>query len=464
MTAGMSNISAVITGLGPVSAIGSGRDDFWTALLAGKSGLGPITLCDASKSPSRIAAEIPGFDLEEYVDHGDVLGRHTPRPVQLALAAGVLALHDAEIDLDACDADRLGVHVGTSIGNLADILALNDRFDRTGSVPPHTAFHAFNHSAACVISSFFNIRGPIHTTTSGCNSGVDALGQSLRLIQAGAVDAMLVVGSDCEVVPEILAALNASHSLATRYNEDPTHASRPFDRGRDGNVLGEGAAALLLEAEPHARKRQARIYARLAGYQVSAAGQNRQYSHDAPELDLRPCERALRGAMAEARWTPESVDLVNANGSSSVIYDKLEALALAKTFSAAFPKLRVHSIKSMLGQHGAGSSALQAVSACLTLRRGVVPPTINHDDPDPECGPIRVVTAPEETWPDRVLVHSIGLGGFYYSAAAFEGVSADTGQTGMFQVKWSELQNPKFQPADEFQRPLKPWKPRQGNL
>ena len=453
----MSNIPAVITGLGPVSAIGCGREAFWSALTAGRPGFGPITLCDASKSPSRIAAEVKEFDLEEYVDRGGVLARHTPRPVQLALAASVLALHDAEIDLDACNADRFGVHVGTSIGNLADLLALNDRYERTGAVPPHTAFHAFNHSAACVVSSFFNIRGPIHTTTSGCNSGVDALGQSLRLIQAGAVDAMLIVGSDCEVVPEIIAALNASKSLATRYNDDPARASRPFDRGRDGNVIGEGAAALLLEAEPHARSRNARIYAKLAGYQVSAAGQNRQYSHDAPELDLRPCERALRGAMGEAHWTPESVDLFNANGSSSVIYDRLEALALASAFGPAFPSLRVHSTKSMLGQHGAGSSALQAVAACLTLRRGTIPPTINHDDPDPACGPIRVVTKAEDAWPGRVLVHSIGLGGFYYSAAAFEGVSADAGQTGMFQVKWSDLQNPKFQPAEEFQKPLKPW-------
>src|SRR5262245_10252512 len=245
----MSNVAAVITGLGPVSAIGCGREAFWSALIAGRAGFGPITLCDVSKSPSRIAAEVKDFDLEQYVDRGGVLARHTPRPVQLGLAAAVLALHDAEIDLDACNADRFGVHVGTSIGNLADVLALNERYDRTGSVPPHAAFHAFNHSAACVVSSFFNIRGPIHTTTSGCNPGVDALGQSLRLIQAGAVDAMLIVGSDCEVVPEILGALNASKSLATRYNDDPSRASRPFDRGRDGNVIGEGAAALLVAAE-----------------------------------------------------------------------------------------------------------------------------------------------------------------------------------------------------------------------
>jgi 3-oxoacyl-[acyl-carrier-protein] synthase II len=456
----MSNIPAVITGIGPVSAIGAGRDAFWSALIDGTPGFGPITLCDASKSPSRIAAEIRDFDLERYVDHGGILGRRTPRPVQLALAASVLALHDAEIDLDACDANRLGVHVGTSVGNIADVLALNDRYDQTGVVPPHAAFHAFNHSAACVISSFFNIRGPIHTTTSGCNSGIDALGQSLRLIQSGAVDAMLVIGTDCEVVPEILAALNASHSLTTKYNDDPARASRPFDRGRDGNVIGEGAAALLLEAEPHARARDARIYARLAGYQVCAAGQNRQYSHDRPDLDLRPCVRALRGAIADARWTPDTVNVVNANGSSSVIYDRLEALALAEALGPALAKTRVHSIKSMLGQHGAGSSALQAVTACLSIRRGAVPPTINHDDPDPACGALPVATNVEMLWPQRVLVHAIGLGGFYYSAAAFEMVSADSGKSGLQQVKWSDLQNPKFMPKEEYQKPLRPWLPR----
>ena len=453
----------VVTGVGPVSAVGCTRNEFWNALVDGRHGFGPITLCDPGKSPSRIAAEVKDFRLERYVQNGELMARRTPRPVQLALAAGVLALHDAEIDLDACDPDRLGVYVGTSIGNLGDVLTMNERYRSTGQLPPHTAFHAFNHSAACTLSSFFNIRGPIHTTTSGCNSGLDALGLSMRMIQAGAVDAMLVVGSDCELVPEILAALNASGSLATRYNDAPGRASRPFDRGRDGNVVGEGAGALLLESAAHARARQARIYARLAGYRVCSAGQNRQYSHDSPELDLRPSVRALRGAIDEAGWQPSEVDLVNANGSSSVIYDRLEALSLAEVFGVAFPEVRVHSQKSMLGQHGAGSSALQAVAACLTLRRGTIPPTINHEDPDPACGPIRIVTEAETVFPQRVLVHAIGLGGFYYTAAAFEAVQDDSDNvTGVLQVRWSRGANPRFQPVDEFQRPLEPWSPRQG--
>lgn len=453
--------SVVVTGLGPVSAIGCDRDSFWTALTGGQHGFGPITLCDASNSPSQIAAEVKDFSLGRYVEHGQVMSRGTPRPVQLALAASVLALHDAEIDLDACDPDRFGVFVGTSIGNLQTVLSINDGFAVRGKVPAHTAFYAFNHSAACMISSFFNIRGPIHTTTSGCNSGVDALGQALRMIQAGAVDAMLVVGTDCEVVKEVIAALNASNSLATKYNDNPGIASRPFDTARDGNVIGEGAAGILLESEAHAKARRARIYARLVGYQLCSAGQNRQYSHDRPEFDTRPCVRAIRGAISEAGWRPDDVDVINANGSSSVNYDRLEALAFGEVFGEALPNVRIHSTKSMLGQHGAGSSALQAVAACLTLRRGVIPPTINHDTTDPACGPIRVQRVAEELRPSRVVMHSIGLGGFYYSAAAFEAVpDVALYQTGLMKVQWSELHNPKYLPREEFQRPLTPWRPR----
>jgi 3-oxoacyl-[acyl-carrier-protein] synthase II len=271
-----------------------------------------------------------------------------------------------------------------------------------------------------------------------------------------------VIGTDCEVVPEVLAALNASGSLATRYNDAPARASRPFDRARDGNVIGEGAAALLLESRPHALARRARIYARLAAYQQCSAGQNRQYSHDKPELDLRPCVRAFQGALREAGWQPGEVDLVNANGSASRIYDRVEGLALAQTFGAALPALRVHSTKSMLGQHGAGSSALQATAACLAIRRESAPPTINCEDQDPACGPLRIVREAERCAPSKVLMHSIGLGGFYYSVAAFERLELpDANVTGAHHVVWSEGAHRRYTPAEEYQKPLTPWRARQ---
>ncbi len=457
----MALVPVVVTGVGPVSAIGCGRNAFWDALCAGKHGFGTITLCDASDSPSKIAAELKNFNLADYVEGGEAMARRTPRPVQLAMAASVLALHDAELDLDSCDPARLGVYVGTSLGNLETLFAFRDRAKKTGSLPAHAAFHVFNHSTACVVSSFFNIRGPIQTASSGCNSGIDALGQAMRMIQSGAVDAMLVVGTDCELVPEILAALNASGSLATSFNDDPGCASRPFDSRREGNVIGEGAAALLLEAEPHAKARRARIYAQLAGYQVCSAGQNRQYSANSPEIDLRPCVGAFRGAIAEAGWQPDDVDVVNANGSSSVIYDRVEALALGEIFGSRLPEVPVHSIKSMLGQHGAGSSALQAVCTCLALRRGMVPGTINHDEPDENCGPIEVLTETKQLDPSRSIVHSIGLGGFYYSVAAFAVPPSEASSvTGELTVRWSAGATSRFKPAEDFQKPLIPWAPR----
>ena len=168
----------------------------------------------------------------------------------------------------------------------------------------------------------------------------------------------------------------------------------------------------------------------------------------------------MHGAISEAKWNAEEIDLLNANGSSSVLYDRLEGMALRELLGSALPQVRIQSQKSMLGQHGAGSSALQAIAACLTIRRGVVPPTINHDDPDPACGQLRVVTSAEVLATERVLVHSIGLGGFYYSAAAFEG-KPDTGHTGLMSVQWSEGHNPKFPPTEAFMRPLEPWSPRQ---
>jgi len=442
-----------------VSAIGCGRDAFWESLIAGRHGFGPITQCDVSSIPSKIGAEVSDFDLENYIEGGALMARRTPRPVQFALAAGVLALHDAEIDLDACNPDRFGVHMGTSLGNTEDVFRLRDMWKTKGTVPAHAAFHCFNHSAACVVSSIFNIRGPMYTTSQGCNSGVDALGQSMRMINAGAADAMLVIGTDCELVNEIMGALGASNSLSTRYNDDPGQASRPFDKGRDGNVIGEGAAAILLESEQHATMRQARVYARVSGYMIASAGQ-RVYSADDPEVDTRPMVRAMRGAIKEAGWQPSDVDLINANGSSSVLYDKIEGMALQEVFGDALPAIRVHSIKSMLGQHGAGSSALQVVSACLSIRRGVAPPTINHTDPDSECGPLRIVTKAEPCHPNRVLIHSIGLGGFYSSCAVFQSPAPfDLAASGKFKVAWSKGTHRKFKPTEAFREALRPWTP-----
>ncbi len=415
----MSSIPVVITGVGPISAIGCGHENFWQSLISGKHGFSPITLCDVSDSPSKIGAEIKDFRLEQFARGGRAIARQAPRASQFALAASSLAFQDSNIDLEDCDPDRFGITVGTSVGNIGEMFESRDKWLAGGKARPGSAFQMFHHSAACLLSSYFDLRGPIQTISSGCNSGLDALGQAHRLIQAGLVDAMLVVGTDCELVTEIITALNASSALCTQFNDTPGYASRPFDLKRNGNVVGEGAAALLLESESHANARGAKCYARVGGYSVSAAGRHRKYNHKKPDLDLTPCVRALRNVIKQAEWQPDDVDLVNANGSSSVLYDRLEASAYSVVFRKRFPEIRMHSIKSMLGQHGAGSSALQVVAACLALEKGIVPPTINHENPDPACGPIRIVTEKESYQPKKIIVNSIGFGGFYYSCGAF---------------------------------------------
>ena len=410
----------VVTGIGPISAIGCGRVDFWDALRAGTPGFGRTTLCDVEGMPSTIAAEVKGFDLKDFMPDGRPALARMPRMVQFTLAAGSLALEDSGLDLDGCGRDRIGVYVGTSIASLDKSFEIRDAFKEFHKAPATAAFFGFNHAAACLTSATFDLRGPLHTASSGCNSGLDAMGQAAQDIRLGEAEAMLVIGADCEVVKEIVGVMCANKSLATRYNDTPQIASRPWDAERDGNVIGEGAGALLLESEAHARRRGARIYARLASYRSAAAGSHREYSHDKPDLDVTPSVRAIGGAISAAGWRPSDVDVVNANGSSSKLYDRLEAQAFAAVFGADLPRVPVHSIKSMLGQHGAGSSALQAISACLAVADDIVPPTINLDTLDPECGPLRVVTEMTEMPISRALVHAIGMGGFYYSAAAFE--------------------------------------------
>jgi 3-oxoacyl-(acyl-carrier-protein) synthase len=248
---------------------------------------------------------------------------------------------------------------------------------------------------------------------------MDALSLATQAIQLDLIDGALVIGTDCELTAEIMGLLNASGSLATRWNDRPQAASRPFDIDRDGNVIGEGAAAFVIESETHARKRDAHVYATIAGSAVQSSGR-RHYDATRPEPDTRPCVRALRKAATSAGWSTDDVQVFNANGSSSRNYDRLEGMALTEMFGTRLAELPVHSIKGALGQHGAGSSALQITAACLTIARGQVPPTLNCDHLDPACGPLRIIREPLELDVARVLVHSIGLGGFYYSAAALE--------------------------------------------
>jgi len=411
--------SVVITGIGPVSAIGCDKEVFWESLLSGRSGITNTTLCDTSRVACKLAAEVKDADLRKYFPRTAV-SRKYPRAVELAIAAAAFAIRDAGLDA-LSNTDRMGVFVGTSVANLAETFSARENWVNGQKVRPDTSFYVFNHSAACLLSSLFDLRGPTLTISTGCNSGLDAIGHACRAIQCGSADAMLVTGTDCEIFPEIMAALGASDSLSTRYNDAPEQSPRPFDADRDGVVLGEGAAALILESETGAKQRGAQIYARISGYAGCAAGKNRVYS-PSPHWDIHPSVSAMQNAMKNADLRTDQIDLVHANGSGSVSYDRLEAQAIATVFGSDFSRMRVHSIKSMVGLPGGAASALQAITACLCLEHSKIPPTINHENCDPECGAIRVVCEAESVPLQNILVHTIGLGGFYYSAAVLSSV------------------------------------------
>lgn len=409
----------MVTGLGVVSAVGGKPTEFWTSLLAGTSAFKPITICDVTASEAKIGAEITDFSLGRYMRRSRKLERFWPRPARFALAAGLQALANAGCDMPTLK-DRLGVYVGTSIGTLGETFAMHAEL-HAGACRPSFGFMTVHHSIAMLVSSALDCRGPLHTTTSGCNSTIDAIGQAARLIAHGDADLMLVIGTDSELVTDVFVALDTAKALATRYNQEPERASRPFDINRDGNVLGEGAAALLLETRASAEKRGARAYARMAGVASRANGRNREYRHDMPTMDINPVVRTLTAAIGDAGWNARDVDAFSANGSASKLYDPLEAQAIHAVFgesSAEQPP--VHSIKSMLGQHGASTTAFQAVAAALSLSTGILPPTINCDNIDPLCGDLRIVREPTRVNLRRILLHAIGYGGFYYSALAME--------------------------------------------
>jgi 3-oxoacyl-(acyl-carrier-protein) synthase len=404
----MTRTHAVVTGLGPVSALGTGVEPFWNALVSGQSGTRRLTRVTPSRRGCAVAAEV-----DEPSPVALDPANPQPRSVQLALAAARLALADAALDADP---DRVGVVVGTGVGNLDLVESALDRVRAGERLAPSVAFRVFSHAAACEIARALDLRGPIATLTSGCNSGADALGLALDWIRLSRADVVLVGGTEAELSPSFFAIMGAARALAVQYNDAPASASRPFDQRRDGNVPGEGAAFLVLESAEHAARRRARIRAAVHGYASRAAGDRPAYDPFNPAFLPGPMVRAIRGALDDAGITPREVSAVSANGSSSVFYDVVEATAIAEVFGADASRVPVHSIKAGLGQTGAVTPALQAIAAVLTVEHGVIPPTPNVDEIDPRC-PLAIVRGEPLARPvEHVLAHAIGFGGYYFSA------------------------------------------------
>jgi len=393
----------VVTGLGAVTPLGLDVESYWQGLLAGRSGVGSVTLFDASRFPCRIAAEVKGFDPTCHMDHR--MARRSGRFAQLGTAAARQALESARLAVDEFTRDQIGVIMASS-GGLAGLgpqeRILEER--GPGRIDPLVISRVGAHMAGVRIGHVLGVRGPNTTINSACASGGDAIGHALNLIRLGQAEVLLAGGCEATVAPLTMAAMAMVGALSRR-NDDPQAASRPFDAERDGFVMGEGAGVLVLESEEHARRRAAPILAEVAG-----AG----WSFDAVDEtapDVEGQAQAMARALQDAGVAPADIDYINAHGTSTPLNDKTETAAIKKVFSHLAYRIPVSSNKSMIGHLVAAAGAVEAVAAVLTLRDQILPPTINYRTPDPECD---LDYVPNEARPHRVdvcLSNSFGLGG-----------------------------------------------------
>ncbi len=393
----------VVTGVGAVSPLGLTVASTWEGLVAGRSGVGPITLFDPDGYPVRIAAEVSGFEAEALF--GRRRARHLDRVTQLALVATAEAVESAKLDVGA-DPERVGVIFGTGIGGIGSLeqglAVLNER--GPDWVSPYTLPMMIPNMVAGEIAMEWGIRGHSSCPVTACSASATAIGEALDVIRAGRADAVVCGGSEAPITRVAMAGFAAMKALSAR-NDEPGRASRPFDAGRDGFVMGEGSAALVLEELDSARRRGAPILAELAGYGATTDAHHITQPH--PEGN--GAARAMRGACQDAGTPPERIGYVNAHGTSTPPNDRVETLALKRVFGERVPP--VSSTKSMTGHTLGASGALEAVACVQALNHQLVPPTINLEQPDPDCDLDYVANHARPAGLDAVMSNSFGFGG-----------------------------------------------------
>lgn len=370
----------VITGLGPVTPIGIGKEEYWDSLIAGKSGVGYITRFDTENFPTKIAAEIKNFTPEDYIDKREL--RRMDRFTQYALVATSLALKDGKISLENEDKERIGVVLGSGIGGMETLEAEHLKLLEKGPrrVSPVFIPMMISNMASGQISIYYGLKGPSMVITTACASGTHAIGEAFRMIQRGICDLIITGGSEAAITPIALAGFSSMKALSTR-NEEPSKASRPFDKDRDGFVMGEGAGILILEELEHAIKRGARIYAELVGYGATSDA----YHMTAPDPLADGAKRAMELALKDGNVDYHQVDYINAHGTSTHYNDKLETLAIKELFKEHAYKLNISSTKSMTGHLLGAAGGIEAIATTLAISEGKIPPTINYEIPDEEC-------------------------------------------------------------------------------
>jgi 3-oxoacyl-[acyl-carrier-protein] synthase II len=395
----------VITGLGAVTPIGTGVHEFWEGLTRGTSGIGRVTHFDVADFRSKLAAEVKGFQPQEWIDSKSA--RRMDRFTQFAIAASTLAFYDAGLESFSFDQARAGVIIGSGIGGSQTIEEGLRRLQAGGPRNLHPFFVSMLliNMAACMVSIRYGLKGPLSAPSVACSTGSNAIGDAFRILQRGDADVMLAGSSEACITPLAYGGFCATRSMSK--NESPESASRPFDRNRDGFVMGEGAGIVVLENRMHARDRGARIYAEIVGYGNTADA----YHFTAPDPESDGMIRVMQAALQDARMNPHEIEYINAHGTSTVLNDKCESAAIMDVFGEHARTLKVSSIKSMIGHLMAAAGAVEFVSTVMSVYTGKLPPTINYEEPDPDC-PLDYVTHGVESLDlSAAMSNSFGFGG-----------------------------------------------------
>ena len=396
----------VVTGIGLLTPCGLTTRETWAGLLEGRSGIGPITRFDTTDQPCKIAGELKGFDAGAFLDRKEL--RRFDAFIHYAVAAAANAIDDAALKVTPAIGERVGVLMGSGIGGIDLLTRQHDVMRAEGArrVSPFLIPGMIINLAAGLVSIRYGAKGPNSSVVTACASGSHAIGESMRLIQRGDADVMFAGGSEAPIVPLAVAGFANMKALSTR-NDEPARASRPFDMDRDGFVMSEGAAIVVLEELEFARKRGARIYAEVAGYGMSGDA----YHVSAPSEDGEGAARVMQSCLADAKMPVDGVDYVNAHGTSTPAGDRIEAIAIRSVFGAHADRLAVSSTKSMTGHLLGAAGGLETAVAALAVAEDIVPPTINLDTPDPECDLDFVPKVARRMTVRSALNNSFGFGG-----------------------------------------------------
>ncbi|MFO8034184.1 MAG: beta-ketoacyl-ACP synthase II [Candidatus Bipolaricaulota bacterium] len=396
----------VVTGIGVVTPVGIGRETFWESMLAGHNGISRVTLFDPSGYRSHMAGEVKDFRPEDWLDGKAT--RRMDRFTQFSLVAADLAMQDAELHERSYDSCRAGVIIGSGIGGAHTIETEHAQLSAKGprSLGPFVVTKVLINTAACMVSIRHRLKGPLSAPSVACSTGGNAIGDAYRILERGDADIMLAGGAEASVSPMPFASFCGTRSMSSR-NHDPEHASRPFDKDRDGFVMGEGAGVIVLESLEHALHRGASIYAELVGYGNAADA----FHITAPEPEGEGMTRVMHEALRDAQAAPMSVDYINAHGTSTLLNDKIESAAVMKLFGNHAKELKISSIKSMIGHLLAAAGAVEFAATALSISTGWVPPTINYESADPECPLDYVTKGAEYIEPEMAMSQSFGFGG-----------------------------------------------------